>query len=156
MGRRKSKRQAPTRKKNIEPLDTQFTCPFCNHEKSCEVKMCVHLELRGCNEACSFTSLEINHLLYFSNISFRDKPRKTARISCRVCLEDYQTSINLLSDPLDVYNDWIDACDAANWRSASVNNRTISQSAHYFLIKIFFNTNENQRINGSLSFLNEK
>ncbi|XP_063990891.1 transcription elongation factor 1 homolog [Diachasmimorpha longicaudata] len=82
MGRKKSKRQAPTRKKAIQPLETQFTCPFCNHEKSCEVKM--------------------------------DKPRKTARISCRVCLEDYQTSVNILSDPLDVYNDWIDACDAAN------------------------------------------
>ena len=39
MGRRKSKRKPETRKKNIEPLDTQFTCPFCNHEKSCEVKM---------------------------------------------------------------------------------------------------------------------
>ncbi len=25
------------RKKAIEPLDTMFNCPFCNHEKSCEV-----------------------------------------------------------------------------------------------------------------------
>ncbi|KAF7989785.1 hypothetical protein HCN44_008459 [Aphidius gifuensis] len=82
MGRKKSKRQAPVKRKAIEPLDTQFNCPFCNHEKSCEVKM--------------------------------DKQRKTARISCRVCMEDYQTSVNVLSDPLDVYNDWIDACDAAN------------------------------------------
>lgn len=24
-------------------LETQFTCPFCNHEKSCDVKMYVHL-----------------------------------------------------------------------------------------------------------------
>ena len=37
MGRRKSKRKPEARKKNIEALDTQFTCPFCNHEKSCEV-----------------------------------------------------------------------------------------------------------------------
>ena len=37
MGRRKSKRKPEARKKNIEPMDTQFTCPFCNHEKSCEV-----------------------------------------------------------------------------------------------------------------------
>lgn len=43
MGRKKSKRQAPVRKKNIIPLDTQFTCPFCNHEKSCEVKMYVFI-----------------------------------------------------------------------------------------------------------------
>ncbi|KYM75573.1 Transcription elongation factor 1 like protein [Atta colombica] len=43
-----------------------------------------------------------------------DKSRSTARITCRVCLEDFQTTINLLSEPLDVYNDWIDACENAN------------------------------------------
>lgn len=82
MGRRKSKRKPPPKRKNIEPLDQQFNCPFCNHEKSCEVKM--------------------------------DKSRNTARISCRVCMEDYQTTINFLSEPLDVYNDWVDACETAN------------------------------------------
>ena len=41
MGRRKSKRKPPSKKKAIQPLDTQFNCPFCNHEKSCEVKMYV-------------------------------------------------------------------------------------------------------------------
>ncbi|KAG8040495.1 hypothetical protein G9C98_002491 [Cotesia typhae] len=44
----------------------------------------------------------------------KDKARKAARICCRICLEDYQTTVNVLSDPLDVYNDWIDSCDAAN------------------------------------------
>lgn len=39
MGRRKSKRKPPPKQKNIQPLDQQFNCPFCNHEKSCEVKM---------------------------------------------------------------------------------------------------------------------
>nr|NP_001104425.2 uncharacterized protein Dmel_CG40228, isoform F [Drosophila melanogaster]EDP28090.2 uncharacterized protein Dmel_CG40228, isoform F [Drosophila melanogaster] len=34
MGRRKSKRKPPPKRKNIEPLDQQFNCPFCNHEKS--------------------------------------------------------------------------------------------------------------------------
>ena len=38
MGRRKSKRGPPPRARR-EPLDTLFNCPFCNHEKSCEVKM---------------------------------------------------------------------------------------------------------------------
>lgn len=42
MGRRKSKRKPPSKRKAIEPLDTQFNCPFCNHEKSCEVKMFVN------------------------------------------------------------------------------------------------------------------
>ncbi|GBP63303.1 Transcription elongation factor 1 homolog [Eumeta japonica] len=39
MGRRKSKRKPPPKRKAIEPLDQQFNCPFCNHEKSCEVKI---------------------------------------------------------------------------------------------------------------------
>ncbi|CAH1375603.1 hypothetical protein MTP99_017015 [Tenebrio molitor] len=82
MGRRKSKRKPAPKRKATEPLDQQFNCPFCNHEKSCDVKM--------------------------------DKGRNTARITCRVCLEDFQTTINFLSEPVDVYNDWIDACESAN------------------------------------------
>ena len=39
MGRRKSKRKPPPKNRATEPLDTLFNCPFCNHEKSCEVKM---------------------------------------------------------------------------------------------------------------------
>ncbi|KAG5863546.1 hypothetical protein JTB14_032089 [Gonioctena quinquepunctata] len=82
MGRRKSKRKPAPRKKNIVPLDIQFNCPFCNHEKSCDVLM--------------------------------NKGRSTARIACRVCFEDFQTTIHFLSEPVDVYNDWIDACETAN------------------------------------------
>ena len=56
-----------------------------------------------------------NFLMKFVNLlNYRDKSRNTARITCRVCLEDFQTTINLLSEPLDVYNDWIDACETAN------------------------------------------
>lgn len=44
MGKRKSKRKAPPKRKATGPLDTLFTCPFCNHEKSCEVKMYVDIK----------------------------------------------------------------------------------------------------------------
>lgn len=53
---------------------------------------------------------EIKFLAY----PFRDKGRNTAKITCRVCLEDFQTGINFLSEPIDVYNDWVDACETAN------------------------------------------
>lgn len=43
-----------------------------------------------------------------------DKSSNSARITCRVCLEDYQTTVNFLSEPIDVYNDWVDACETAN------------------------------------------
>ena len=67
MGRRKSKRSAPQKKKN-EPLDAIFDCPFCNHEKSCEVNM--------------------------------DKERNTGRVQCTKCFEDFQATINFLSEPI--------------------------------------------------------
>ncbi|XP_062964813.1 transcription elongation factor 1 homolog [Cynocephalus volans] len=82
MGRRKSKRKPPPKKKMTGTLETQFTCPFCNHEKSCDAKM--------------------------------DCARNTGVISCTVCLEEFQTPITYLSEPVDVYSDWIDACEAAN------------------------------------------
>ncbi|KAL7379273.1 hypothetical protein ABVT39_025260 [Epinephelus coioides] len=82
MGRRKSKRKPPPKKKMTGNLDVQFTCPFCNHEKSCDVKM--------------------------------ERTRNTGIISCSVCLEEFQTPITYLSEPVDVYSDWIDACEAAN------------------------------------------
>lgn len=44
-----------------------------------------------------------------------DKPRNAGRVSCRVCLEDFQCTINYLSEAVDVYNEWIDACESANW-----------------------------------------
>nr|XP_034373602.1 transcription elongation factor 1 homolog [Arvicanthis niloticus] len=81
MGRRKPKWK-PTQKKMTGTLETQFTCPFCNHQKSCDVKM--------------------------------DRARKIAVISCIVCLDEFHTPITHLSEPVDVYNDWIDACEAAN------------------------------------------
>jgi len=82
MGRRKSKRKPGPKQKNIVPLDIMFNCPFCNHEKSCEVKM--------------------------------DKTKNAAKIQCTICMEDFQATINFLSEPIDVYNEWIDACEAAN------------------------------------------
>ena len=85
MGRRKSKRKPPPKNKAVMPLDTQFNCPFCNHEKSCDVKM--------------------------------DKSRNTGRVSCRVCMEDYQTTINFLSEAIDVYQ--YKNCSTASERSNS-------------------------------------
>ncbi|KAA0201467.1 hypothetical protein HAZT_HAZT003675 [Hyalella azteca] len=82
MGRRKSKRKPPPKRKALEALDTQFTCPFCNHERSCDVDI--------------------------------DKDRSVGRVHCRVCLEDYQCHVNYLMEEIDVYNEWIDACEAAN------------------------------------------
>merc|ERR1712154_13072 len=81
-GQAKVKAFGRTGQKDNCALDTMFDCPFCNHEKGCEVKM--------------------------------EKTKNTGRIQCTVCNEDFQAAINFLSEPLDVYNEWIDACEAAN------------------------------------------
>ncbi|THD18554.1 Transcription elongation factor 1 [Fasciola gigantica] len=82
MGRRRSSNKPPPKKKAIQPLEKVFNCPFCNHERSCEVV-----------------------LQRDNNIGY---------IKCTICLEDFQTKINYLSQEVDVYNDWIDACEEAN------------------------------------------
>ncbi|KAJ1921824.1 hypothetical protein IWQ60_003671 [Tieghemiomyces parasiticus] len=43
-----------------------------------------------------------------------DNESKVGHIHCSVCPASYQAPINYLSDPIDVYSDWIDACENAN------------------------------------------
>ncbi|EDX10596.1 transcription elongation factor 1 homolog [Drosophila simulans] len=43
-----------------------------------------------------------------------DKVRKIGRVTCTVCQEFFQTQINFLTEAIDVFNDWIDACEEEN------------------------------------------
>ncbi|KAL9636106.1 MAG: hypothetical protein Q9164_003032 [Protoblastenia rupestris] len=40
-----------------------------------------------------------------------DKKAGIGELSCKVCGQQFQTGINYLSAGVDVYSDWIDACD---------------------------------------------
>ncbi|SLM39048.1 transcription elongation factor [Lasallia pustulata] len=40
-----------------------------------------------------------------------NKKAGTGELSCKVCGQQFQTGINYLSAAVDVYSDWIDACD---------------------------------------------
>ena len=40
--------------------------------------------------------------------------RGFARASCRICQESYATRANALTEPVDVYSEWIDACVDVN------------------------------------------
>ena len=42
-----------------------------------------------------------------------DRKTETGRIACRVCGEDFQCRISVLSDPVDVFCEWTDALEAA-------------------------------------------
>eukprot|EP00741_Cyanophora_paradoxa_P007238 tig00001094_g7002.t1 len=43
-----------------------------------------------------------------------DREKNTGRVNCRVCAESYQVVTNKLSEPVDVYSEWIDECEKIN------------------------------------------
>lgn len=58
----------------------------------------------------TFTCLFCNHE---DAISVKmDKKHGIGVLRCSNCHQDFQTSINYLSAPVDVFSDWIDACEA--------------------------------------------
>ncbi|OCB84081.1 Elf1-domain-containing protein [Sanghuangporus baumii] len=83
MGKRKKssrKPATPASRKRV-PLDTTFTCLFCHHDKSVNVKI--------------------------------DRKEGVATLLCRICGQRFQGRVNHLTEPIDVYSEWIDAADAA-------------------------------------------
>ena len=47
-----------------------------------------------------------------------DRSVDTGSISCRVCGENYQMRINHLTEPVDVFCEWVDACETARKSAA--------------------------------------
>lgn len=43
-----------------------------------------------------------------------DRNHSIGSLNCRVCGVQWQTRINHLSEPIDVFSEWIDACEAEN------------------------------------------
>ncbi|KIW09386.1 uncharacterized protein PV09_00280 [Verruconis gallopava] len=48
-----------------------------------------------------------------------DKKSGIGSIHCKVCGQQWSTNINFLSAPVDVYADWVDACDEAAKQAAA-------------------------------------
>ncbi|KAF5357928.1 hypothetical protein D9756_001557 [Leucocoprinus leucothites] len=42
-----------------------------------------------------------------------DRKEGVANLVCRVCDQRYQSKVNHLTEPIDIYSEWIDAADAA-------------------------------------------
>jgi transcription elongation factor Elf1 len=83
MGKRKSRTSKSMAAPKKQPkLDTEFTCPFCNHAKAV-----------GCDI---------------------DRKEWIARAACCVCSASYFTGAHALTEAVDVYSEWIDACEDAN------------------------------------------
>lgn len=43
-----------------------------------------------------------------------DKKNSIGSLSCKICGQSFQTRINALSQPVDVYSDWFDAVEEVN------------------------------------------
>mmetsp|Transcript_18645 Transcript_18645/g.29230 ORF Transcript_18645/g.29230 Transcript_18645/m.29230 type:complete len:84 (-) Transcript_18645:206-457(-) len=43
-----------------------------------------------------------------------DGSKNLANLECRHCKASYQTITNPLTEPIDVYSEWIDECEAIN------------------------------------------
>lgn len=43
-----------------------------------------------------------------------DKKNNIGALSCKICGQSFQTRINALSQPVDVYSDWFDAVEEVN------------------------------------------
>ncbi|KAI5365244.1 Putative transcription elongation factor 1 [Septoria linicola] len=60
--------------------------------------------------ATSFKCVFCNHE---TSVSVKiDKKIGVGNLSCKSCGQSFQTSTNYLSSAVDVYSDWIDACEA--------------------------------------------
>lgn len=58
----------------------------------------------------TFTCLFCNH--DDSVVCSIDKKLGVGNLNCKVCGQHFQTTVNALSAPVDVYSDWVDACEA--------------------------------------------
>ncbi|KAE8850730.1 hypothetical protein PTNB85_01146 [Pyrenophora teres f. teres] len=58
-----------------------------------------------------------------------EKKSGVGNLQCKVCGQTFQTNINYLSAPVDVYADWIDACDAVA-KEAAKGNAEMSRSSN--------------------------
>ncbi|KAI6810540.1 hypothetical protein KC332_g10465 [Hortaea werneckii] len=81
MGKRKKSSRQPQGKKKREPLATQFKCVFCAHETSVGVSI--------------------------------DRKNKLGTLHCRQCGQHFQSKspMDALMQPVDIYFEWIDACE---------------------------------------------
>jgi len=60
--------------------------------------------------ATTFACLFCNHE---KSVSCKlDKKAGVGQLSCKVCGQSFQCKVNYLSAPVDVYSEWVDACDA--------------------------------------------
>lgn len=57
-----------------------------------------------------------------------DKKTNIGSLTCKICGQSFQTAIDSLSEPIDIYSNWIDACEAVAEEEAK---RVEAESGEY-------------------------
>ena len=68
----------------------------------------------------TFSCLFCNHEK--SVICLLDKKTLIGSLKCKVCGQNFQTTISALSAPVDVYSDWVDVCEDINTEDKRAEN----------------------------------
>ncbi|KAF2841424.1 Elf1-domain-containing protein [Patellaria atrata CBS 101060] len=56
-----------------------------------------------------------------------EKKLGVGHLQCKVCGQTFQTGINYLSSGVDVYADWVDACDAVAKEASNASSATAKE-----------------------------
>ena len=107
MGRRRAKAKKVV-KKAKPVMMTEFKCPFCNHDGSAECKLDYEKESGSLERVPASSSGAAARAAREGESA--DASCRARR--CRVCGADYTATINYLSEPVDVFSEWIDHCEA--------------------------------------------
>jgi transcription elongation factor Elf1 len=59
-----------------------------------------------------------------------DKKAGVGNLHCKVCGQRFQTGINYLSHAVDVYSDWVDACEDVAQEAAAAETQDRRGSSH--------------------------
>ncbi|KAF3336940.1 transcription elongation factor 1 [Carex littledalei] len=43
-----------------------------------------------------------------------DLKNNIGEANCRICQENFSTTVNALTEPIDIYSEWIDECEKVN------------------------------------------
>ncbi|TFK42563.1 transcription elongation factor Elf1 like-domain-containing protein [Crucibulum laeve] len=58
-----------------------------------------------------------------------DRKEGVAQLVCRVCDQRYQSKVNHLTEPIDIYSEWLDSVEQVNQRDDHVPRRPIASSS---------------------------
>ncbi|KAJ3489069.1 hypothetical protein NLI96_g2383 [Meripilus lineatus] len=71
-----------------------------------------------------------------------DRKEGIAQLFCKVCDQRYQSKANHLTEPIDIYSEWIDAADAAENQAATTARRPAASSSRSHPSAVFGSDDE--------------